>query len=560
MKILRLTVANYKTLCDLTVSFSEHFTAICGPNDSGKSNIVKALRALLEGEDYYYPSPFTEITVKDDYPVWNQAALDGREIRLEIDLSIDRDRDVAIHQVVCKQLTLEDAPQELPLTMALRFSQKGMSVSASCAGKESTGLEAEQILKALRATNPLLYHNSTSTERGYRRRRDFYGMLSEVSPDYQKLQGEVQGYVDNRLKKVVKGHQKEISDLLGRLESKYDVGIAIPKFDFDYMPFGITLGEKGAIVPLNDWGSGTQNRTQILLQLFRAKQVSQSNTSASKVTPVLVIEEPECFLHPSAQAEFGRILRDLAEEFQVQVIITTHSPYMLSHQKPTSNILLNRHVVKKQKLHTVIEEVEGDQWSKPFALALGVSGDELAPWRDLFFASADSILLVEGPIDKAYFDLLRGEEHGESRLRFTGEIFPYDGFSSLTNTLLLRFIKNKYSRVFITVDLDALTQVEKTLQSLNLKKDADYMPLGVNAAGRRAIEGYLPDNILNTVNAANTELVRALSSDNKDESKDAKKRLKDMYLAEFKASAKPGTDDFAAFYALAKKLNKFCDC
>jgi hypothetical protein len=37
-----------------------------------------------------------------------------------------------------------------------------------------------------------------------------------------------------------------------------------------------------------------------------------------------MIEEPECFLHPSAQAEFGRILRDLAEEFQVQVIITTH--------------------------------------------------------------------------------------------------------------------------------------------------------------------------------------------------------------------------------------------
>jgi energy-coupling factor transporter ATP-binding protein EcfA2 len=557
MKILGLKASNYKTLCDLSVSFSKHFTAICGPNDSGKSNIVKAIRALLEADDYY-PAPFMEITVKDDYPVWNQAAVEGREIKLEVELSIDRDRDIAIHQVVCKQLTLEDPSQELRLTITLRFSQKGMTLAAACAGKESTGLEADQILKALRAAGPLLYHNSTSVERPYRRRRDFYGMLTEVSPDYQRLQAEVQTYVDNRLKKVIKGHQKEISELLGRLESKYDVGIAIPKFDFDYMPFGITLGDKNAAVPLNDWGSGTQNRTQILLQLFRAKQVSQSETSASKVTPVLMIEEPECFLHPSAQAEFGRILRDLAEEFEVQVIITTHSPYMLSHQNPASNILLNRRVVKKQKLDTVIEEVTGDQWAKPFALALGVSGNELTPWRDLFFAAADSIFLVEGPIDKAYFELLRSEDHGENRFRFTGEIFAYDGYSSLTNTLLVRFIKNKYSRVFITVDLDALAHVEKTLQSLELKKDVDYMALGVNSAGRRAIEGYLPDNIVNAVNAANTDLVRALSSDNKEEIKEAKRKLKEKYLAEFKASAKPGSDDFAGFYPLVKKLNKLC--
>lgn len=55
-------------------------------------------------------------------------------------------------------------------------------------------------------------------------------------------------------------------------------------------------------------------------------------------------------------------------------------------------------------------------------------------------------------------------------------------------------------------------------------------------------------------------LVRALSSDNKDEIKDAKRKLKEKYLAEFKASAKPGSDDFVGFYPLVKKLNKLCDC
>jgi len=48
----------------------------------------------------------------------------------------------------------------------------------------------------------------------------------------------------------------------------------------------------------------------------------ESEPSASKITPVIIIEEPESFLHPSAQAEFGRVLHDFAEEFQVQVIVT----------------------------------------------------------------------------------------------------------------------------------------------------------------------------------------------------------------------------------------------
>ena len=104
----------------------------------------------------------------------------------------------------------------------------------------------------------------------------------------------------------------------------------MPAFDFTYLPFSITLGDRRMEVPLDDWGSGTRNRTLVLLALFRARQIADSEASAGKITPVLIIEEPESFLHPSAQAEFGRVLQDLAEEFGVQVLVTTHSPYLLN--------------------------------------------------------------------------------------------------------------------------------------------------------------------------------------------------------------------------------------
>ena len=105
----------------------------------------------------------------------------------------------------------------------------------------------------------------------------------------------------------------------------------------------------------------------IFLALLKARQISRSDTTSSKVTPILVIEEPESFLHPAAQAEFGRILQDLSNEFGVQVIVTTHSPYMLSKDRPTSNILLERRIVRGHARQTLQVATAGDNWMQPYA-------------------------------------------------------------------------------------------------------------------------------------------------------------------------------------------------
>lgn len=96
---------------------------------------------------------------------------------------------------------------------------------------------------------------------------------------------------------------------MANLNSKLKVGITLPDFSLDRLPYNLTLGDSKIEVNLNDWGSGTKNRTIIFLTLLKARQISESATSAEKITPILIIEEPESFLHPSAQAEFGRILQ-----------------------------------------------------------------------------------------------------------------------------------------------------------------------------------------------------------------------------------------------------------
>ncbi len=283
--------------------------------------------------------------------------------------------------------------------------------------------------------------------------------------------------MDKGLQKIAKGQQQELEGLLGRLETKYKVGLSVTAFDLGWLPFNLTLGDSKHDVTLDNWGSGTQNRTLILRALFRAKQIGDAEASAGKITPLIVIEEPESFLHPYAQAEFGRVLQDLAEEFRVQVLVTTHSPYLLSLNRPESNILLERRSHYGQLRETQRIDSTGENWMAPFGQALGMSSDEFKPWQKLFGSSSDAILLVEGETDKQYFEMLRDPAHGSNALAFEGDIISYDGTGTLKNTVLLRFIKNRYKRVFVTFDLDMKSEVEKCLIALSMKRDHDFVPI-----------------------------------------------------------------------------------
>jgi putative ATP-dependent endonuclease of the OLD family len=289
--------------------------------------------------------------------------------------------------------------------------------------------------------------------------------LREISEEHSQRLEVSQRTVNNVLRKIAREQEEKIEDLLGRLKDKYKVRLSCPTFDLSHFPYNITLGDKKFDVDLEDWGSGTRNRTLVLLTVFRAKQVADSQVSASKVTPVIVIEEPESFLHPLAQAEFGRVLQDLSEEFQVQIIVTTHSPYLLSQARPESNILLERKTTRRQLRQTERVDTSGDKWMEPFALSLGLSDDSFIPWRELFFSQPEAVLLVEGDTDREYFELLRSEDHGKDQLDFSGIIFPYGGRDTLKNQALLRFIKDRFERVFVTFDLDSKGIVEKSLTS-----------------------------------------------------------------------------------------------
>jgi putative ATP-dependent endonuclease of OLD family len=418
VKITSLRVKNYRTLQELDLTFPSFYTAICGRNDSGKTNIVRVLRAIMKEENPFYPRSGVDVSLKDDFTKWVKLDPKSRTVSFSVGFEVGKQADAGLYEFLIKQLPLTTSVDLLSVVLNLEY--KGTSsvptVTVDVMGTAYSGLGAQEVLNKFQSSSAVLFYNSTELDPRFRFGRGFGGFFRELASEYSKDMDEIKATVDRKLRQITKGRQKQLTELLSRIETKYRVALSLSPFDIGYLAYSITLGYGDVDVALEDWGSGTRNRTLALMTLFRARQISESSVSASKVTPVIVVEEPESFLHPSAQSEFGRILQALAAEFKVQVITTTHSPYMLSLDNPDSNILLDRKTFRRQPHETTRVDTSGEHWMEPFGLALGVTKQEFSAWRGLFFSRSDAILLVEGDIDRAYLELVRDEAHGIRRL------------------------------------------------------------------------------------------------------------------------------------------------
>ena len=542
MKIKNIHLKNFRSFEDCLIEFEDFYTAICGKNNSGKSNIIRAILNVLER-----PMPArNRLNFNSDFPVWKSKS--GKEnIELTVRIQLDSISDIGLIKFL--QVFLQDKSDEnqvikvddilLAIKITIGANPKENKTEISVSEKSvDDSYKIGEILRRIHFAQVIVFHNSTQPNTPFR--RTSHGQLENLSVKTKDSIENKVTQINKELSKAIQKHKSELQELIGRLQEKYEVGLSFSGFDMDFerIPYEISLGEKNYELPLEDWGSGTKNRTLILSSIFNAKNLIDQDEESNKITPIVIIEEPESFLHPSAQSEFGRILQDLSKELEIQVIATTHSPYLLSHHNPKSNILVKRNTQKNKIRESIIENVEDENWREPFELALGMVGPEFETLKDAFFSKENNIMLLEGEIDVEYFNLLKDNRHGQNKFLFDGELYPYGGFGFLNNPVLLKFIKERFNKLIVTIDLDAISNVKSNFEKAGYSKDSDYFTIGQDKPGYRCVEGLLPDFIKSTVNTNNQELVFALQSEDKDERKSAKDQLKRLYLEEFKKDIK----------------------
>lgn len=426
MKLTRAEISGYRTFVERTAfRFSDGMNVLVGRNNCGKSNLLSAITLAMDPDvefDKTRDSPAQkEWSVSRVVLDFHLSRKDGPEQTLlryaqeyEEGLGVKRSSTYATRDMV--QLVVEH-----------RKGIRQEYFQAAGAGARRASSDDERLQKLIgqfrKSSRYVLVRSGESLESLLKGR--FRDILHLVMKDH--LRQELADAHDVReryeaglQRSLLKPLQERIKDIVSEVFPDITSASLMPRIpDLDETLAGmrIELQDKARTDLLL---KGTGVRGGVLLALLRYL-ADQSRRSI-----VIAVEEPEAFLHPGAQEGLRDGLEALAGRDDVTLLVTTHSPFIVS-RAPKARIIALR---KDLDGCTVIRDAV--QGSSSYASALsdlfrdpGLA-DMLSEATELTLDGYRAVMVVEGETDAAYLRIA-AKLTGRARILDHVRIVPAGG-------------------------------------------------------------------------------------------------------------------------------------
>ena len=328
MKIAKLYIKGFRNFKDAEFNFNNH-TAIMGFNDIGKTNLIYALRLLLDkniseadmelnDSDFFVHEEISqiEIVIKFDKVVEDFVlakvrdsvsdngviflkytfSKDERDFKLFMGSSIDLLEEIQ-GRFYLKAFNLKYVGSSRNLSSFIKKEKRHLLEKAKEIREEADILNDSKIIQNVEGS--LLTLNTQVRDISYVK-----NSTTQINTELDKL-----------------SYKNENQELLFDMAGD-NIDTLLRKVDLS-----VLINDKLLAVG----GDGKLN--QIFLALWTSKY---NNTDLNEVS-FYCIEEPEAHLHPHQQRKLSEYLADTLDN---QVIVTTHSPQIISEFKPNSIIKL----------------------------------------------------------------------------------------------------------------------------------------------------------------------------------------------------------------------------
>lgn len=407
-----LHTANWRSLEDLTVTF-DRLTAIVGPNGAGKTAIIAAIDFLL-GERWpsmnglAVPQDFTsfdqkralKIVVTFDEPLHVPDAMTGTKEVWGLGFKCEPYKKSgkwgsagSLHDT---QAVLDAKGNQLTVARTKPSAAKKpeferVSLSGALRDQARVLLIGDRRYLAAHSAGR---RGSVLSKLLELARREFDADKDGIRSNFRDHYSEALAAVRAGELANVEGAISETARrMLGFLGSDALDDLSV-EFDFTdpSSPFSslmIVAKEGDLRVPADTLGLGIQSA--IVVGIFDALRQQRANVGT------VVIEEPEMYLHPQAQRFFYRLLCDMADSGQCQVIYTTHSPIFADMLRFRGVRLIR----KQSGQPSTVDWVDQDE--DHVYLQLQLDREKLSLYFDTASSEAlfaSRVLLVEGHGDR----------------------------------------------------------------------------------------------------------------------------------------------------------------
>jgi len=391
MKLSKIKIKGFRNFKKAEVNFNNK-SLIIGANDVGKTNLLWAIRLLLDrGLSDYDIEP-------QDSDFYAFETTNTFEIILCFDNVIE-------DCVVAKLKGKISDDDELFLAYRGFKDVQTQAISYKIlAGKSIVDLEEiedryyRKVLNLKYISSKRDFHHFIKREKNYLFQLAKDKRNSKEKTDDDKLYTEIQGelkLVDDKIPKLnfISTATKTINEELSKLSlhhQKQKIVFDATSSNVDNFISNVSISSKSEDRNLLVGGDGRLN--QIYLALWASRN-GLTETNIEQVT-IFCIEEPEAHLHPHQQRKLADYLNS---HLKGQVIITSHSPQIACDFSPNSIIrLINKKGATKAATRgcsDIINTAFDD-----FGYSLSIIPPEA------FFA--DVIFLVEGPSELLFYNTL----------------------------------------------------------------------------------------------------------------------------------------------------------
>ena len=528
MRLRKLIMTRFRGVDESREVKFDDYNIIVGQNDSGKSTILKALDLFLndseatpdikntssndnnvEIELYFSPNnkPIiideaistsfeTEELVSEDGFLVVKKVWDTTKTKLTPDVFLLR-KSYADHDFIlltekdlikkCKALEIDtkkangeeynNVEKRLKLKTQLQNNNSPFEFiyeKLPNTGKSRGKLISDAIKKSLprfeyfKADSPLT-ESDTAIQRYFKKLSE--SKLEEFGTEaiqtfVEEQVGTVLSKITDKINQVVPGDQK-----------------VMPDVTFNWSNLVQTTFKSSAAggnVPLRFRGDGFR---RIAMMAYFEHLAEESKSEHQNI--IFGFEEPETFLHPSAQEQLFEKLMGMTEN-KYQVFVTTHSPIIVANSNRSRII----HILKDGNNYNVIQDI------KDFSGIINDLGISTSNQFIKEFEKAKVIILVEGPDDSSAFSYVAEnyKQNGIIERNFSDlqmVLIPIGGCDSIKHWQTLNLLQDIGKPFYIIQDsdkshADEVSPRHTALIGLGFAENTDFHVLN-----KRAIENYI---------------------------------------------------------------------
>ena len=385
MQLVAFSVQNFRSITKTNRIDVGRLTVLVGPNNEGKSNVVRALitamQILKRGSQpvtvkgarvrlpfslrHTYGRPYDW---EDDFPVHLQKTPDGvTTFGLEFELDAVEIEEFRVHVKSSLNGTL-------PIRLTVGRSDVVLTVPKKGPGGHKLSQKASAIAQFIAERIEFEHIEAVRTAQsaeGVVRSliEKELGAIEQI-PEYQaalqkirELQQPVLDGLSKRVHKSMVGFLPAIKSV--RFEIAEEQRIRALRRSAKI------IVDDGTPTDLERKGDGVQSLAALAL-MQHASEIGAKGKSF-----VIAIEEPESHLHPSAMHALRRVIAELSGKYQL--VITTHSPLFVDRKNIKSNILVHKNKAVPAKSVDQIRSILGVRASdnlRHAELVIVVEGDE----------------------------------------------------------------------------------------------------------------------------------------------------------------------------------------